>query len=79
LESNVGSFLGLVLGETAIILGVKVLECNALPWCWVDGDLGSFGNFHVLERPGFGKNEPRMNGMEADKEVRIHKIGEGTG
>jgi hypothetical protein len=26
--------------------------------------------------PGFGKNEPRMNGLDADEEVSTREIGE---
>jgi hypothetical protein len=80
LESNLGSFLRAIVGETATSLGAMVLEGNALAWQGVDGDLGSFGNFHVLGRrvigrtvAGFGKNASQMNGMDTDKEVPIRK------
>jgi len=66
-------FSGLSLGETAATSGAMVLQRNVLAWHFVDGDLGSFGNFLVLGRrvgggtlPGSGKNEPRMYGIDAE-------------
>jgi hypothetical protein len=63
-----GSFFGLIVGEKGATSGAMVLEGNALAWQWVDGGLGSFGNFPVLGQPGIdrtmagvGKNAPRMN------------------